>query len=128
MPVSDGEQRQLFAFHEFFDQNFPACIAEDPIIQHCIDCPLRLRGALRDNDAFAGGETRSLYHHGRRKFSEGGFGLPGVAVLGGPSGGNAGATHQILGEALRSLDARCLARGAKDWKPARLEKIDDPAF
>src|SRR3954469_17788638 len=114
MAVADRKEGNFFSLHEFLYEDLTSRVAEDAIAEHRIDGPLGFSGAQSYDNALSGRESRCLDHDGRREIGERCLCLLRVAVLTGPRGRDSSAAHQLLREPLRSLDARCFARGPEN--------------
>ena len=53
VPIGDHEQRELFALHEFLDENLAARFAERAVLEHRVDRRLSVGRVFCDDDALS---------------------------------------------------------------------------
>ncbi len=126
--VRQREERDLWPFESFLDDERPAGVADLAVHHQIVHGPARFLGGNRDDDAFAAGQAVSLQCDRAAQFVD-----RGVRVLGGlrdavARGGDAGERHQVFGERLAGFEPRRVAGRAEDGEPFGGERVGEAAL
>ncbi len=112
--VAEGEEGELFAGEELFEDDLGLLSAEERAAEHLCGCLFGFEVGVADDDAFAGGEARGFDDDGDGEAAELFADLFEGGAEGVGGGGDVVALHELFGEGLAGLELSGGLGGAED--------------
>ena len=123
--VAEGEEGELFAGEELFEDDFGLRRAEEDAAEHLGGGLFGLEVGVADDDAFAGGEAGGFDDDGNGEAGELFADLVERGAEGVGGGGDVVALHELFGEGFAGFELGGVLGGAEDAEATLGELVDE---